>query len=148
MCSSERNKMQNILHNLKSAAIDRIGCFGANAHHQVAVCRKSLFSRAIATYATGLIKCWQCGLENSSAGIQFKCIKCQCLLDLPNDVVIAIYNLIRRTIIVELFEKGDGKQMPGRWRLAQSNFRSFSMFLHLLFLLFSPSNVYYCFLFF
>ena len=76
-----------MLHNLKRLAVFRVGGLGANADHQTNELAKSVFIRTIASYASGLIKCWQCGNENSSAGIQFKCTKCQSLLDLPDDVV-------------------------------------------------------------
>ncbi|XP_055306198.1 iron-sulfur cluster co-chaperone protein HscB [Sitodiplosis mosellana] len=75
-----------MLHNLKRLAVFRIGVFGANADHQTNELGKSVLIRTIASYASGLIKCWQCGNENSSAGIQFKCTKCQSLLELPDDV--------------------------------------------------------------
>lgn len=69
-----------MLHNLKSVPnMNAVQCT-----HKV---MDSVFFRAIARYATGLIHCWQCGNENSSAGIQFKCTKCQSLLELPDDVV-------------------------------------------------------------
>lgn len=76
-----------MLHNLKGVVARRTGFFGANIDENIAGLRSSLFFRAISSYATGLIKCWQCGTENSSAGIQFKCTKCQSLLELPDDVV-------------------------------------------------------------
>lgn len=74
-----------MLHNLKGISMRQTGLFGANSDPNNSI--KSVFLRTIASYATGLIKCWQCGIENSSAGIQFKCTKCQSLLELPDDVV-------------------------------------------------------------
>lgn len=68
-----------MLHNLKGIA--------HNVNVNTNRLRSLLFSRAIASYAAGLIKCWLCGNENSTAGIQFKCTKCQSLLELPDDVV-------------------------------------------------------------
>lgn len=50
-------------------------------------------SQAIIRYYTSdsnkvqLVKCWNCGNQRPSADIQFKCSKCENLLDLPNDVV-------------------------------------------------------------
>lgn len=74
-----------MLHNLKLIALRQAGAFDANVNTNRL--GSSLFSRSIASYAAGLIKCWLCGNENSSAGIQFKCTKCQSLLELPDDVV-------------------------------------------------------------
>lgn len=77
-----------MLHNLKSVGTKRTSqIVVANSDRCAHKLIDSVFFRAIARYATGLIKCWQCGNENSSAGIQFKCTKCQILLELPNDVV-------------------------------------------------------------
>lgn len=76
-----------MLHNLKSVAMLWVGVFGANVNQQTNQLRKSLFSRTIANYAVGLIKCWHCGNDNATAGIQFKCTKCESLLELPDDVV-------------------------------------------------------------
>lgn len=69
-----------MLHNLKSAVTSRTA---EQCTHKL---MSFVYFRAIARYATGLIRCWQCGNENSSAGIQFKCTKCQGLLELPDDV--------------------------------------------------------------
>lgn len=76
-----------MLHNLKSVATRTSQIIGGNADQCAHKLIDSVFFRAIARYATGLIRCWQCGNENSSAGIQFKCTKCQSLLELPDDVV-------------------------------------------------------------
>lgn len=78
-----------MLHNLKSLATSPTSkIVGTNAVQCTTYgLPVSVFFRTISRYATGLIRCWQCGNENSSAGIQFKCTKCQSLLELPNDVV-------------------------------------------------------------
>lgn len=76
-----------MLHNLKSLAVIGIRGFGANANQWTNQLGKYAVFRTIASYASGLIKCWQCGNENATAGIQFKCTKCQSLLELPDDVV-------------------------------------------------------------
>lgn len=73
-----------MLHNLKKSAVFWTSSFGANAEHKSG---KFVFKRTIVSYTNGLIKCWQCGNHNSTAGIQFKCTKCQSLLELPDDVV-------------------------------------------------------------
>lgn len=78
-----------MLHNLKNVAKSQttqmitVNSDQCTTHKTM----NSVFCRTIARYATGLIRCWQCGNENSSAGIQFKCTKCQSLLELPDDVV-------------------------------------------------------------
>lgn len=76
-----------MLHNLKMRSMPWIGRFGANVDQRSDGLCKLWFSRTIASYASGLIGCWHCGNENSSAGIQFKCTKCESLLELPDDVV-------------------------------------------------------------
>ena len=77
-----------MLHNLKMVATNRTSkIVGAITDHCTHKLIDSIYLRPIARYATGLIRCWQCGNENSSAGIQFKCTKCQSLLELPDDVV-------------------------------------------------------------
>lgn len=78
-----------MLHNLKSLAASQTSkIVGTNAVQCTTYSlMDSVFYRTIARYATGLIRCWQCANENSSAGIQFKCTKCQSLLELPDDVV-------------------------------------------------------------
>lgn len=77
-----------MLHNLKNLTKCRtIQVISANSDQCTQKFMDSVYCRAIARYATGLIRCWQCGNENSSAGIQFKCTKCQSLLELPDDVV-------------------------------------------------------------
>lgn len=78
-----------MLHNLKNLATSQTSkIVGTNAVQCTAYgLTDSVFFRTIARYTTGLIRCWQCSNENSSAGIQFKCTKCQSLLELPNDVV-------------------------------------------------------------
>lgn len=73
-----------MLHNLKKSAVFWTSSFGANAENKSG---KFVFQRTIVNYTNGLIKCWQCGNHNSTAGIQFKCTKCQSLLELPDDVV-------------------------------------------------------------
>ncbi|XP_031635220.1 uncharacterized protein LOC116348374 [Contarinia nasturtii] len=75
-----------MLHNLKHLSVFRIGFFGANADQRSNPLRKSMAFRTIASYASGLLKCWRCGNENAAVGIQFKCTKCQSLLELPGDV--------------------------------------------------------------
>lgn len=82
-----QKKLQIMLHNLKSLSMRRIGVFSANADQPTNVLQKLLYFRTIASHAMGFIRCWRCGNEISTAGIQFKCIKCQSLLELPNDVV-------------------------------------------------------------
>lgn len=77
-----------MLHNLKCVATSRTSqAIGTNVDQCTHKLMDFVFFRTIACYATGLIRCWQCGNENSSAGIQFKCTKCQSLLELPDDVV-------------------------------------------------------------
>lgn len=90
-------KMQGMLHNLKSISMRWIGVFGANADQQTNVLQKPVFFRKFVNCVTELIRCWHCGNENSTAGIQFKCIKCQSLLELPNDVVNFHFKWILRT---------------------------------------------------
>lgn len=70
-----------MLHNLKHISTSR------TAEQCTSKLMSFIYVRPIARYGTGLIRCWQCGNENSSAGIQFKCTKCQCLLEMPDDVV-------------------------------------------------------------
>lgn len=74
-----------MLHNLKTIVLRQTGTLDANVNTNRL--RNTLFCQTIANYTNGLIKCWHCGNENSSAGIQFKCTKCQSLLELPDDVV-------------------------------------------------------------
>lgn len=77
-----------MLHNLKSLVTSRTSqILGANSNHRTHKLMECVFFRSISQYPKGLIRCWQCGNENSSAGVQFKCTKCQSLLELPDDVV-------------------------------------------------------------
>lgn len=74
-----------MLHNLKSNSMRYLGLFGANIDKNNL--RKLLLGRRFANNANILVKCWHCGNEHLSADILFKCIKCQSLLELPNEVV-------------------------------------------------------------
>lgn len=74
-----------MLHNLKRA-INLVNVYHFGANNKISLAQVIL-CKYFCVKPSQAIKCWSCGAIDASKTIQFKCSKCQCLLDLPEKMV-------------------------------------------------------------